>query len=29
MLTGILHPTAGRAQVLGFVPWQERRKLVR
>src|SRR5690242_3576723 len=29
MLTGILHPTAGQAQVLGFVPWQERRKLVR
>ena len=29
MLTGILHPTAGRAQVLGFIPWQERRKLVR
>jgi ABC-2 type transport system ATP-binding protein len=28
MLTGILHPTSGRAQVLGFTPWQERRKLV-
>jgi len=27
MLTGILHPTAGRAQVLGFTPWRERRKL--
>lgn len=27
MLTGILHPTAGRAQVLGFTPWVERRKL--
>src|SRR2546430_11605636 len=27
MLTGILHPTSGRAQVLGFVPWRERRKL--
>jgi ABC-2 type transport system ATP-binding protein len=28
MLTGILHPTSGRAQVLGFTPWQERRRLV-
>jgi ABC-2 type transport system ATP-binding protein len=28
MLTGILHPTSGRAHVLGFTPWQERRKLV-
>src|SRR5215470_16908194 len=28
MLTGILHPTSGRAHVLGFIPWQERRKLV-
>ncbi len=27
MLTGILHPTAGTAQVLGFVPWVDRRKL--
>ena len=27
MLTGILHPTAGRAQVLGYTPWRERRKL--
>ncbi|HKX29774.1 MAG TPA: ATP-binding cassette domain-containing protein [Blastocatellia bacterium] len=27
ILTGILHPTAGRAQVLGFKPWVERRKL--
>lgn len=27
MLTGILHPTAGMAQVLGFVPWQQRREL--
>src|SRR5439155_10823349 len=27
MLTGILHPTSGRAQVLGFTPWQERGKL--
>ena len=29
MLTGILHPTSGTAQVLGFTPWAERRKLVR
>src|SRR6266496_4627554 len=29
MLTGILHPTSGGAQVLGFTPWSERRKLVR
>ncbi len=28
MLTGILHPTSGSARVLGFTPWQERRKLV-
>ena len=27
MLTGILHPSAGTARVLGFVPWLERRKL--
>ena len=27
MLTGILHPTAGTAQVLGHVPWQQRRQL--
>jgi ABC-2 type transport system ATP-binding protein len=27
MLTGILHPSAGTAQVLGLVPWQERRAL--
>ncbi len=27
MLTGILHPTAGEAQVLGFVPWQQRQEL--
>src|SRR5688572_5440919 len=27
MLTGILHPTSGDAQVLGFVPWRERQKL--
>jgi len=27
MLTGILHPTAGEAHVLGFTPWRERSKL--
>ena len=27
ILTGILHPTSGEAQVLGFVPWRERQKL--
>src|SRR5947209_26165 len=27
MLTGILHPTAGEAHVLGFVPWRQRQKL--
>ncbi|MFC5402502.1 ABC transporter ATP-binding protein [Cohnella soli] len=27
MLTGILHPTSGEAEVLGFVPWKERTKL--
>ena len=27
MLTGILHPTAGAARVLGLVPWQQRRRL--
>jgi ABC-2 type transport system ATP-binding protein len=27
MLTGILHPTGGEAQVLGYVPWKERQKL--
>jgi ABC-2 type transport system ATP-binding protein len=27
MLTGILFPSSGKAQVLGFVPWQQRRKL--
>lgn len=27
MLTGILHPTSGQAEVLGLVPWQDRRKL--
>jgi ABC-2 type transport system ATP-binding protein len=27
MLSGILHPTRGRASVAGFVPWTERRRL--
>lgn len=27
MLTGILHPTAGSARVLGVVPWEERTQL--
>jgi ABC-2 type transport system ATP-binding protein len=27
MLTGILHPTSGTAEVLGIVPWQHRRRL--
>lgn len=27
MLTGILYPTAGEAEVLGYVPWEERRAL--
>lgn len=27
MLTGILHPSAGDARVLGFNPWRERRRL--
>ncbi len=29
MLTGVLQPSAGRATVLGFVPWEQRRQLVR
>lgn len=29
MLTGILHPSSGHAEVAGFVPWRERRKLAR
>jgi ABC-2 type transport system ATP-binding protein len=27
MLTGILHPSAGEAEVLGFNPWRQRREL--
>jgi ABC-2 type transport system ATP-binding protein len=27
ILTGILYPTAGRASVLGYTPWQQRRHL--
>lgn len=27
MLTGILHPTSGTAQVLGYIPWRQRRQL--
>ena len=29
MLTGILHPSSGTAEVLGMVPWQQRRALTR
>jgi ABC-2 type transport system ATP-binding protein len=27
MLTGILYPTSGSAQVLGYTPWRQRRQL--
>ena len=27
MLTGILHPSQGEASVIGYTPWQDRRKL--
>src|SRR6476619_1708292 len=27
ILTGILHPSAGEARVLGLVPWRERKRL--
>ena len=29
ILTGILHPTAGEATVLGLVPWEDRKRLAR
>jgi len=29
MLSGILHPTRGIARVLGYTPWEERKKYVR
>ncbi|HZU15992.1 MAG TPA: ATP-binding cassette domain-containing protein [Candidatus Dormibacteraeota bacterium] len=29
MLTGILHPSAGAATVMGMVPWRQRRELTR
>lgn len=29
ILTGILHPTSGRATVLGVVPWDDRKQLTR
>ncbi len=29
ILTGILHPTAGTARVLGLTPWEDRRRLAR
>jgi ABC-2 type transport system ATP-binding protein len=29
MLTGILHPSTGEANVLGFVPWKQRMQLAR
>jgi ABC-2 type transport system ATP-binding protein len=28
ILTGVLHPTAGEARVLGMVPWRERKRYV-
>ena len=29
MLTGILYPTSGSAEVMGFVPWRDRRRYVK
>ncbi len=28
ILTGILHPSAGRVDVMGYVPWEDRKKFV-
>ena len=28
MLAGLLHPTTGTADVLGFTPWQDRKSVV-
>lgn len=28
MLTGILHPTSGHVQIMGYTPWKERKKYV-
>jgi len=29
MLTGVLHPTSGEVDILGFTPWKQRKKYVR
>lgn len=29
MLTGVLHPTSGEAEVMGLVPWKQRKQYVR
>ncbi len=29
MLTGVLHPTSGEVNILGFTPWKQRKKYVR
>jgi ABC-2 type transport system ATP-binding protein len=28
MLTGVLHPSAGQVDILGFIPWKQRKKYV-
>jgi ABC-2 type transport system ATP-binding protein len=28
MLTGVLHPTSGEAEVMGYVPWKQRKRYV-
>jgi ABC-2 type transport system ATP-binding protein len=28
MLTGVLHPTEGQVEILGFIPWKQRKKYV-